>query len=228
VQSVTFVKFKESGGFMTKTVEQRDKDAANAESLTNAWAAATLKFQKDLAAPIFSKSGNVGALVIRYDKLQDEFAKNRNRKAAATDLIKPVSEKLAKAKKELEDLLKELTDAANDERATIKDTADDADAALAQGESYLKALQELDKADKAVFDRWTKVNANREKLVSDANAQMKKELTAAKAGMASANTQLNASEGEIRKVVGSYNATATDMNRQDIASAVRGFLAAFK
>ena len=89
-------------------------------------------------------------------------------------------------------------------------------------------MQELIKADKAVFDRWTKVNASREKMVADTNAQIKKDLTAAKAAMASTNTQMNALEGEIRKAVGSYNATATDMNRQDIASAVRGFLAAFK
>jgi archaellum component FlaC len=215
---------------MTKTAEQREKDLKEGVTwvVVSAWSDAIAKVQKDLNAPIFLKSGNVGALADRYDKLQSEFNKNREKKEAATDLFDASADQLDKIEKELEGLAKELDDIAKDENASIKPRkSDDPQAVITEWENTLKAGQGQSKAEKAVFDRWTKLDANYEKVVSDAIAKVKKEVATAQAGLNSANSQLNALEGEMRKVVGAYQNTATEMNRQDIAAAVRSFLAIF-
>jgi chromosome segregation ATPase len=215
---------------MTKTADQREKDLKDGPTwvVVTAWSQAISGVQKDLNAPIFLKSGNVGALADRYDKLQSEFNKNREKKSAAVDLFDTTNGQLDKIEKEVDGLAKEIGAIAKDENASVKtQTSDDPQAVITEWENTLKASQDQDKATKVVFDRWTKLNANYDKVMSDAIAKVKKDVAAAQAGLNSTNTQLNALEGEMRKVVGAYQNTATEMNRQDIASAVRGFLAIF-
>jgi hypothetical protein len=215
---------------MTKTADQREKDLKEGvtSSVASAWSDAASKFQKDLNAPIFLKNGNVAALVARYDKLQEEFDKSRVKKKLSVDVFEAADSQIEKFSTEGEGLLKELTDIANDESAsyTVKD-ADDPQAVITNWENALKAGQGTNKAQKAVFARWEKLGASVEKIAADAIAKAKKEVASAQAVLNSTNSQLNATEGEIRKVIGLYQNVATDMNRQDIASAVRGFLAIF-
>lgn len=47
------------------------------------------------------------------------------------------------------------------------------------------------------------------------------------AGLASSNQELNTLEAQIRGIFAKYQKTALDMNRNDIADAVRSFLNAF-
>lgn len=215
---------------MTKTAEQREKDLKDGPTwvVVTAWSNAVSGVKKDIGAKIFLKSGNVEALADRYDKLQNEFNKNREKKTAAIDLFDPASAQLDKLDKEIAALDKELEDIVKDENASIKvQKSDDPQAVITEWENTLKASQDGDKAQKAVFDRWTKVNATYDKVIADTLAKVKKEMAAAQAGLNSTNSQLNALEGEMRKVVGLYQNTATEMDRQDIASAVRSFLAIF-
>ena len=94
-------------------------------------------------------------------------------------------------------------------------------------ENDLKTFQDIGKEQKAVFDRWMKLNADYNKVVADAIAKAKKELAAASSALKSTNDQLNALEKRMRDAVAAYSNTATAMNWQDIAAAVRGFLAIF-
>lgn len=215
---------------MTKTADQREKDLKDGVTwvVVTAWSQAISDVKKDLNAPIFLKSGNVEALAGRYDKLQNEFNKSREKKTAAIDLFDTAVGQLEKIDKEMAGLLKEITDIADDENASIKaGSADDPQAVITEWENGLRATQDRDKATKAVFDRWTKVSSNAEKVMSDAITKVKKEIAATQGVLNSTNAQLNALEGEMRKAVGTYQNTATEMNRQDIATAVRSFLAIF-
>jgi archaellum component FlaC len=215
---------------MTKTVEQREKDLTEGVTwvVATAWSQAVSKVQKDLNAPIFVKSGNVAALADRYDKLQNEFNRNLGKKKAAVDLFGASESQLDKMDKETTGLLKEITDIANDESASVKKQGSgDPQAVITEWENSLKACQGQSKANKAVFDRWMKLDANYEKVMSDAIGKVKKEFAAAQAGLNGTNNQLNALEGEMRRAVGAYQNTATEMDRQDIAAAVRSFLAIF-
>jgi hypothetical protein len=215
---------------MTKTAEQREKDLKEGVTwvVVTAWEQAISGIENDLKAKIFMKSGNVGALADRYDKLQSEFNKHRDKKAEAVDLFEKAGDDITKSRKEYGDLLKEISDISKDESASVPEQkSDDPEAVIAAWENFLKATQGTDKAQKAVFARWEKLDASNEKTISDTVAKVKKEVAAAQTGMNSVNSQLNALEGEMRKVVGAYQNTATDMNRQDIASKVRGFLAIF-
>jgi len=215
---------------MTKTVDQREKDLKDGPTyvVVSAWEQAISGVENDLKAKIFLKSGNVAALADRYDKLQSEFNKNRDKKREAVEHFEDVQDPLEKIDKEIAGLMKELSDIAKDESASVKkQTSEDPQAVITQWENYFRASQDQDKATKAVFDRWTKLNGTYEKTLSDTIAKVKKEVAAAQAGLNSTNSQLNALEGEMRKVVGAYQNTATDMNRQDIASKVRSFLAIF-
>jgi hypothetical protein len=214
---------------MTKTVDQREKDMKGVTwNMVTAWEEAVSKVQKDLNAPIFLKNGNVGVLAARFDKLQVEFNKSREKKNGATDLFGATKDELTKGGKERADLLKEIGDIATDENASVKRIGSDAAQDLIpEWENLLRASQDKGKAQKAVFDRWMKTNANSEKVITDVVAKVKKEVAAAQGELSSTNSQLNGLESEMRKVVGAYQNVATDMNRQDIASAVRSFLAIF-
>ena len=215
---------------MTKTVDQREKDLKEGVTwvVVTAWTDAISGVKKDLNAQIFLKSGNVGALADRYDKLQSEFNKNREKKSGTVDAFDTARSQLEKIDKEIDALEKQISDITKDENASVKaQKSDDPQAVITEWENNLRAGQDGDKALKSVFDQWTKLNNSYEKLLSDTIAKVKKDVAAAQGGMASVNTQLNALEGEMRKVVGVYQNTATEMNRQDIASAVRSFLAIF-
>lgn len=214
---------------MTKNVDQREKDLKRITFLVvSAWLGAISSVKKDLDAKIFQKSGNVETLAGRYDKLQDEFNKQRERKTGAIELFESADAQLEKISQELDGLLKEITDIAKDEGASVKTRdSDDPQAVITEWDNLLKVAQGESKAVKAVFDRWGKLGTNAEKLISDTLAKVKKEVAAGQAGMNSINSQLNALEEEMRKLVGVYGNTATEMNRQDIAAAVRSFLAIF-
>lgn len=214
---------------MTKTVEQREKDlkAGPTWDVANAWDQATSKFQKDLKAPIFLKSGNVAALATHYDTLQSTFNKNLDKKTAATAGFDDVGDKLDKGGDERDSLLKELTDIVDDQNASQNVKADTPESIIASWENTLKEQQDVNKEQKAVFERWMKRGASDEKMISDAIAKAKKEFSAANAALKTTNDQLNATEKRMRDAVTAYSNTATSMSRQDIASAVRSFLAIF-
>ena len=59
-------------------------------------------------------------------------------------------------------------------------TSDDPQAVIAAWEDDLRASQDQDKARKAVFDRWTKLNTAYEKAVSDVIGKVKKEVAASR------------------------------------------------
>jgi chromosome segregation ATPase len=215
---------------MTKTAEQREKDlkAGVTWVVVTAWEKAISGFEKDLKAPIFLKSGNVGALAGQYDALQSTFNKNIDKKTAAKDGFDDLSKQLDKTVAEVKGLYKELTDISADEAASIKTQDSDApEDVIAHWENYLKEKQDATKEQKGVFDRWMKRVTDTLKIVADAIAKAKKELAAANAALKSTNDQLNALEKRMRDAVAAYSNTATSMNRQDIASAVRSFLAIF-
>ena len=61
---------------------------------------------------------HVGALADRYDKLQNEFNKDREKKTRALDLFETPQGQLEKIDKEIEGLLKEVSDICADEAAS--------------------------------------------------------------------------------------------------------------
>ena len=56
---------------------------------------------------------------------------------------------------------------------------------------------------------------------------VKKEVAAANAGLTSTNNEMNALEGQIRNAVVAYQKVAIDMDKKEIADAVRKFLGVF-
>ena len=215
---------------MTKTTEQREKDLTDGVTwvVVTAWEKAISGFEKDLKAPIFMKSGNIAAFAAQYDKLQSTFNKQMDKKKSAIDGFDNAGDQLDKIGKEKGDLKKELEDVITDADASLK-FADSPtpDRAITDWENAFKDHQDVSKEEKGIFDRWTKLSANEDKLYSDAIGKAKKELASANSELKASNDQLNALEKRMRDAVVAYSNTATSMNRQDIASAVRGFLAIF-
>jgi len=214
---------------MTKTAEQRETDLTKGVTwvVVTAWEKAISGFEKDLKAPIFLKCGNVGALASQYDALQSTFNKQIDKKTAALDGFDDVGKQLDNATTERDGLLKELGDITDDMNASVTMKVDTPEATIASWENTLKEQQDINKEQKAVFDRWMKRGASDAKMISDAIAKAKKEFSAANAALKTTNDQLNALEKRMRDAVTAYSNTATSMNRQDIASAVRSFLAIF-
>ena len=91
----------------------------------------------------------------------------------------------------------------------------------------MKAQQDLNKERKAIFDRMIKLGDDFMKHLHDSIGKVKKEVDAAKAGLTSTNTELNTLEAQIRAIIVKYQKTALDMDRKEIAAAVRGFLTVF-
>jgi hypothetical protein len=85
----------------------------------------------------------------------------------------------------------------------------------------------MNKMRKVIFDRWQKVSDELVRVRTDAGANVKKAAAAAQAAMVSSNNEMNATEAQIRAMVISYQKTALDMDRKDIADEVRGLIVSF-
>lgn len=216
---------------MAKSVEQRAKELDDGVTwvLANVWPTETAAFQKELSAPIFKKNGDVGSLAKRFDAAQTKFDQNRQKKDDAKKFFETGEAQVDKLKTQGDGLKKELDDIIKDERASRKmiGDAEKVEDILNNWEESFKAQQDLNKERKSIFDNLMKVSEGVAKAQSDTISKVKKEVDAAKAGMNSANSELNSLEAQIRAVIVKYQATALDMDRKDIADAVRGFLHVF-
>jgi hypothetical protein len=210
---------------LMKTFMERQYELARPfRSVASEWGKAISGFEKDLKAPIFLKNGDVTALASAYDALQQKFVSEIKRMDAArddfADLVKLVDERDA-AKAVLQ---KRLSDIVGDANAPLHRYPDPADL-IAIWETWFKAVADRQKEEKAVFDQWTKLNANIETVIAAAFAKAKKDRGSQ--DISATNDQLNALEKRMRDMVAAYSNTATSINRQDIASAVKKILAVF-
>jgi chromosome segregation ATPase len=215
---------------MAKSVEQRTKELEDEVSnLTSVWSSDTAAFRKELDAPIFKKNGDVASLARRFDTTQLKFLENDRKKDDAKKFFDTGMTQVDKLKTQGDGLRKELDDIVKDEGASRKMVADaeKVEDLLNNWEETLKAQQDMNKERKAIFDNLMKVYEGVAKVQSDTISKVKKEVDAAKAGMNSANSELNSLEAQIRAVIVKYQKTALDMDRKDIADAVRGVLQVF-
>jgi archaellum component FlaC len=217
---------------MAKSVERRVKElvepTTRAYLVTN-WNQSTSAYTKELNAPIFKKLGDVGALCKRYDVAADNFIKFDKKRDEAKKLFETAFTSLEKIRKQSDGLNKELDEIVADEAAsisTIKD-ASKVDDVLHNWEEGLKAQQDLNKTRKVIFDKKGKLGEDFAKCQADAISSVKKEVEAAKAGMNSTNNELNTLEAQIRSIVVGYQKTAIEMDKREIADAVRGVLSSF-
>jgi DNA repair exonuclease SbcCD ATPase subunit len=214
---------------MAKTAEQRIKDGYQKfDGPDMGWTSTFVAKYPPLNTPIFKKNGDIGALAKRFVTVQSKFEEYDKKKEAAADLFDAGSKQLDKLDTEDEGLRKELDDINADEVAAQKaPSSSKVEDVLHAWEEGFKALQDMIKERKGVFDRWVKLDANYAKIEADLIAKVKKEVDAAKAGLNSTNAELNSLEAEIRAVNVKYQKTALDMDRKDIADAVRKFLTVF-
>jgi len=191
-------------------------------SVASEWRKAISGFEKDLKAPVFLKNGNVAALASQYDALQQKFIGEMKKMAAASDdfadLVKQVEQRRA-AKDVLQKKLDGIVGGANAPLDHYPDIND----LIAIWETWFKDVQRGHKEEKAVFDQWTKLSANIETVIAAAIATAKRDRGSEDIG--ATNDQLNALEKRMQDTAAAYSNTATSINRQDIASAMRKFLA---
>ena len=217
---------------MAKSVEQRIKELVEPTTrcfLVSNWADGTSAYSKDLNAPIFRKLGDIAALAKRYDAAADNFIKSHKKKDDAKKLFEAAGSNLERIKKQNDGLKKELESIVEDEGASlsaIKDATKVEDV-LNNWEEGLKAQQDLNKERKAIFDRMMKLGEEFAKSQSDAIGAVKKEMDAAKSALNSLNSELNSLEAQIRSSVVAYQKVAIDMDKKEIADAVRTFLGVF-
>ena len=217
---------------MAKSVEQRTKELVEPTTrayLVSNWNEATSAYSKDLNAPIFKKLGDIAGLAKRYDAAADNFIKFDRKKDDAKKLFDSGFPNVEKPGKQLQGLNKELEDIVKDETASLSKVknASKAEDLLNDWEEALKGQQDLNKERKAIFDRMLKLGEDVAKARADVIASVKKEIDAAKAGLTSTNNELNTLEAQIRSAVINYQKTAIDMDKKEIADAVRGFLSVF-
>lgn len=217
---------------MAKSVEQRTKELVEPTTrcfLVSNWTEATSAYSKDLNAPIFKKLGDIAALAKRYDAAADGFIKFDKRKGDAKKLFEGPASNQDRIRKQNEGLKKELEDIVKDEGASLSPVKDATKVEDVQHnwDEALKAQQDLNKERKAIFDRMVKLGEEYAKSMTDAIGNVKKEVDVAKAGLTSTNNELNALEAQIRSAVINYQKTALDMDKKEIADAVRGFLGVF-
>lgn len=217
---------------MAKSIEQRTKELVDSTGryfVVASWDQNTSAYSKELNAPIFKKLGDIAALAKRYDAASDNFIKFDKKKGEAKKLFDPAGANLQKLVKQNDGLQKELEDIKADERNSLSILKDESkvEDAINNWEEGLKAQTDLNKLRKAIFDKSLKLGEEFAKTQSDAVANVKKEVAAATAGLTSTNNELNALEAQIRSAVVGYQKTAIDMDKKEIADAVRGFLGVF-
>jgi hypothetical protein len=217
---------------MAKSVEQRIKDLV--EPTTRAyvaknWAQIVSSFSKELSAPIFKKLGDIAPLAKRYDAAGDTFIAADKKKDEAKNLFNDAAAKLGKLGTEIDGLKKELDEVFKDEGASLSNNkeAKTVEEYIDAWEEQLKGQQDMNKMRKVIFDRWQKVSDELVRVRTDAGANVKKAAAAAQAAMVSSNNEMNATEAQIRAMVISYQKTALDMDRKDIADEVRGLIVSF-
>ena len=217
---------------MAKTVEQRIKELVTPTTrcyLVTNWTEMSSPYQKELNAPIFKGQGDVAALAKRYDAAADNFIKFDKQKDDAKKLFDDGTTALGKIKTQSDGLKKELEEVATDAGAA-KQTVNNAtkvEDMLNNWEETVKVMVDLNKERKAIFDRMSKLGEDYLKSLNDTIGKVKKAVDAAKSGLNSSNTELNALEGQIRSIIVKYQKTALDMDRKEIADAVRGFVTLF-
>ena len=214
---------------MAKSVEQRTKELDIRVYLVASWTERTAAYKKELDAPIFKKLGDVAGLAKRYDAATDNFIKFDTSKDDAKNLFTDGATAVGKIDKLGEGLIKEQADLVKEGRSTlslVKDATKIEDR-LNNWEEVLKGQQDVNKERKAVFDRIMKLGDDRLKAITDVIGKVRKEVDAAKAGLTSTNNELNTLEAQIRSAIVNYQKTAIDMDKKEIADAVRGFLGVF-
>jgi archaellum component FlaC len=215
---------------MAKSVEQRTKELVDSTTrcfLVSAWAEIAADYKKDLDSPKFKGQGDMAGFAKRYDTAADNFIKADQRKQDAKKLFSAAE--LDKLRKSNEGLKNELEQVSKDEGASLRttDNATKVEDILNNWEEALKAQQDLNKMRKIIYDKLMKSGEDYAKALNDGIGKVKKEIDAAKAGLGASNNELNALEGQIRATVVKYQKVALDMDRKEIADAVRGFLACF-
>ena len=217
---------------MAKSVEQRTKELVEPTTrcfLVSNWTEVSSPYSKDLNAPIFKKLGDIAGLAKRYDAAADNFIKFDKKKDDAKKLFESGVPNVQRIGKQMEGLKKELDDIVKDEQSSLSKVKDatKVEDLLNNWEEVLKGQQDLNKERKAIFDRILKLGEEVAKSVTDVIGNVKKEVAAAKAGLTSTNNELNTLEAQIRSAVVNYQKTAIDMDKKEIAGAVRGFLGVF-
>ena len=213
---------------MAMSVDQRQKALDEPAYVGVAWERIRGKF-KELDAPIFKKAGDIGALAKRYDAASKSFIDFGKKKEDARDLFAASGKQRDGVGSKIDDLKGELDKIGPDEQKSLKsiDDPQDVDEGFKNLLETIKGQQDLNKTKKAIFDNLMRLYDSSLKLLVDLRDKVKKEIDAANAGMAKANADMNTAEAQIRSAVVSYEKTAFDMDRKEIAAEVRKLLAEF-
>jgi len=215
---------------MATTVEERIREMGAARrEITPAWEKAITKFKKDIAAPPFKKNGDVEALAHRFDVAQNKFEGTRNERDGADKFLEDGWDAYMKLGVKTGSLERELQQISADAFAATKSNRNpkDLEDRLNNWEEMFKRYRETSKEQKNIFDEINKVDNDRLKLLSDTSAKVRAAMKSGNSKLATFNAELNKLEEQIRVTVVKYQKTALDMNRSDIADAVRGFLKVF-
>lgn len=215
---------------MAKSADQRSKDLDGGTRwvLTKAWPASIGKVAKELSAPIFKKNGDMMALAAKYDAGQTKFDEARKKKDSSKAIFDPLMVQLNKISADRGALEKEFAAVRVGNAATLGGrSANTTEECIELFEEALKESQDDEKDYKAICDNLLKLSATEIKVTQDAIGKAKKDVAAAAAALNAANTELNNLEAQMRALDAKYQKTAFDMNRTDIADAVRSFLEVF-
>lgn len=215
---------------MAKTSADRSKTLHDGPTwvLETNWEQQTDKYQKELSAPNFRAKGNMVALAKEFDVAQNKFVAAMYKKDKATDIYETAQGELEKLEAQMGGIDKKIGDIVNDEAASVKFAdAQSVEEITKNWEKTLTVNQSLDKEAKSLFDSQLKVYLDYTKKIADTIAQVKKEVATQQSAMDSANAQLNGLETRMRATVDAYAGVANSMNRPEIATAVRSFLAIF-
>jgi chromosome segregation ATPase len=215
---------------MAATVEERIKEMETARrDIEPAWAKAIAKFQKDIAAPAFKKVGDIDALALQFDGVQTKFEGTRNMRDDAGDFIDEGYKEFMKFGNQIGNLQDKVGTLFDSARASVKSGSGSKklEYRLNSWDELLKEHRDLSGETKNFFDQIVKLQADRVKMISDTSNKVHAEMTSGDKRLAAYNAELNKLEDLIRSTAVKYQKTANDMNRSDIADAVRGFLKAF-
>jgi predicted nucleic acid-binding Zn-ribbon protein len=212
---------------MAKTREQRTKELTKPSAVVKAWSDVKGKF-KELDAPIFKKLGDIAGSAKDYDAATKAFLDAVKRKNGVAKVFNDAGKDVASASKRIDDLRKQVDGVLDDEKVSYKlSGGTDAEDYLEAAENAVKTQQDLNKERAAIFDNLEKAYDALLKAFIDCQDKVQKELDAANADLDSANKDIESAEQDIRKIVRTYYATALDMNRTDIGTAVNKLLAEF-
>ncbi len=213
---------------MAKSVEQRTQELTDPSDIAGAWAGISGKF-KELNAPIFKKNGDIAAVAKRYDGLTKTFLDAVEKKDDVSKIADAGGKQAAASASKIGEMKGEIDKVWADEKQSRKAAADPKtpEEIFENFDELVKVYRDVITTRKSVFDNILKLSDQYIKGLTDTRDKIKKALDASGAVLSKANAELDATEGQIRKMVVAYQKVAFAMDRRDIADAVRQLLLEF-